>query len=53
MVAQALGTTYRHLHRVLQEFEKCGLIELNKKTIKILDRENLEKNVKALYIKSF
>lgn len=53
LVAQALGTTYRHLHRVLKEFEKEELIKCDKKSIQILDKKRLEEKVKALYIKSF
>lgn len=53
LVAQALGTTYRHLHRVLKEFEKEKLIKCEKKSIEILDKSSLEEKVKALYIKSF
>lgn len=53
LVSQALGTTYRHLHRVLKEFEKEKLILCEKKKIKILDRERLNEKVKIYYIKSF
>lgn len=53
LVAQALGTTYRHLRRVLKEFEKEKLIKCEKKSIEILDKNRLEEKVKALYIKSF
>lgn len=53
LVAQALGTTYRHLHRVLKEFEKENLIICNKKIIEIIDREKLNEKVKTYYIKSF
>lgn len=53
LIAQALGTTYRHLHRVLKEFEKDNLIICEKKLIKILDKEKLNEKVKIHYIKSF
>lgn len=53
LVAQALGTSYRHLHRVFKELENEKLIESEKKSIKILDKNRLEEKVKALYIKSF
>lgn len=41
-MADLLGTSYRHLARVLNKFTEEGLIEKRKKSILILDYEGLE-----------
>ncbi|RIX51672.1 Crp/Fnr family transcriptional regulator [Paenibacillus nanensis] len=39
--ANLIGTSYRHLNRVLRKFAEEGLIERNREYIRVLDREAL------------
>ncbi|MED4957440.1 cyclic nucleotide-binding domain-containing protein [Paenibacillus macerans] len=41
--ANLIGTSYRHLNRVLQKFAARGLIERSRKGILVKDREGLQK----------
>lgn len=51
-IAQFLGTTYRHLNRILKELEVEAVIKCDNKKIYILDKEKLRELSKNLYIKS-
>ena len=51
-LAQFLGTTYRHLNRVLKELESESIIKCDNKIIIILDEERLRELSKNQYIKS-
>lgn len=41
--ANFIGTSYRHLNRVIQKFCEDGLVERNKGSIMVKDREGLQK----------
>lgn len=48
-IATLLGTSYRHLNRILQDFVKKGLIERKDKKIIVKDYEQLKKLSAELY----
>ncbi|WP_114571369.1 Crp/Fnr family transcriptional regulator [Exiguobacterium flavidum] len=41
-VADLIGTSYRHLNRVLRDFEQDGLIERRRGSVRLLDRSALQ-----------
>lgn len=50
-IAQFLGTTYRHLNRILKELESKSIIRCDNKKIHVLDIEQLKELSKNVYIK--
>ena len=49
-MADLLGTSYRHLARVMNKFVEDGLIEKNKKAILILDHDSLQDHAGELIL---
>lgn len=45
-VADSIGTSYRHLNRIIRQFCEAELIERSQRTIRILDRQQLYKLAK-------
>lgn len=50
LLAESLGTTYRHLNRVFKEMEKEKILMIKKKVITILDLEELKNKAKDCFI---
>lgn len=50
LLAESLGTTYRHLNRVFKEMEKEKILMIEKKVITILDLEELKNKAKDCFI---
>ncbi len=49
-VAQFLGTTYRHLNRILKDLEEKSIIKYKNKRIYVLDEDKLRELSKNFYI---
>ncbi len=50
-ISQFLGTTYRHLHRTITEFENKGLIAVDTRRLKIIDETTLRDMAVNKYMK--